>query len=710
MKFLLPFLCLCFFNLAFNSKLTGQIPCSNNTDCIFSTNISFPDSIKTVCVNGCNVDMPLATFCGGSMVSSAWYKFNTGNNNAIIIDISSGDLTTPIVALVENCNTILSCESKIGNLAMNSEYYIVVADQNNLQGDFSLCLTLSRDSSLCIRDESLVVTNTSLGSPLDGPYFPGETLTFTYSTSFFAGGGCQWLHSFIPILSKCWGDEIPHLLNPRIGSQLVWASQGTMTWKPTDNYPASAIGINDEGQLCLIGSAGCQDFVGGGLCGMTGTPMPAGWASITTSGTCGFANEPNLAWGIPQGCGSLKERSLLFTIKIPEDAKDCIAENGLTIGLAAFTDGATGGYNNASCNGNGFDLINIFTNDCVPPTLTVMNDTICSGTNIDANIILVPDTSSIIWTVGNIPGIKGSYNGSGKSITQELQNTTDHEISVQYKIRAVGGDGCVGATQLLDILVYPEVTSNIDNQFVCSDSLIEISSMPTGGAGGPYDHLWSTGASHINTLSFKTTADTSITVTIIDGIGCRSIDTIRFEIMSSSPIIKPIDTSLIGNLLVSGNIIQNFSVGDFENAEDYTWTLDGIVIGRGQEISYMFDNVTNGIHSLCVVANNCSLLPETLCWDILVKTLGNHDIKKHLIKVYPNPNDGYFNLELAYIMEGNIEIYDLNGRQVYNQKLDKSNLIQQINVGLFPPALYNIILRNEVGKIIGCNKFLLHKN
>jgi hypothetical protein len=101
--------------------------------------------------------MPLATFCGGSMVSSAWYKFNTGNNNAIIIDISSGDLTTPIVALVENCNTILSCESKIGNLAMNSEYYIVVADQNNLQGDFSLCLTLSRDSSLCIRD-SLVVT------------------------------------------------------------------------------------------------------------------------------------------------------------------------------------------------------------------------------------------------------------------------------------------------------------------------------------------------------------------------------------------------------------------------------------------------------------------------------------------------------------------------------------------------------------------------
>jgi hypothetical protein len=90
--------------------------------------------------------------------------------------------------------------------------------------------------------------------------------------------------------------------------------------------------------------------------------------------------------------------------------------------------------------------------------------------------------------------------------------------------------------------------------------------------------------------------------------------------------------------------------------------------------------------------------------------LGNHDIKKHLIKVYPNPNDGYFNLELAYIMEGNIEIYDLNGRQVYNQKLDKSNLIQQINVGLFPPALYNIILRNEVGKIIGCNKFLLHKN
>jgi hypothetical protein len=96
-----------------------------------------------------------------------------------------------------------------------------------------------------------------------------------------------------------------------------------------------------------------------------------------------------------------------------------------------------------------------------------MNDTICSE-QIDANIILVPDTSSIIWTVGNIPGIKGST-GSEK-YAQSFKYDRSRNIC-QYKIRAVGGDGCV-ATQL-DILVYPEVTSNIDDQFVCSDSLIE---------------------------------------------------------------------------------------------------------------------------------------------------------------------------------------------------------------------------------------------
>ncbi|MBK9025009.1 MAG: hypothetical protein IPL69_13830 [Saprospiraceae bacterium] len=145
-----------------------------------------------------------------------------------------------------------------------------------------------------------------MGSPVEGPFKPCEVITFRYSTNFFSGGDCQWLHTFIPYMSECWNNQVPNLIGYPGGTNagnMAWYPANTVYWKPTTNNPPSAIGINGNGQICLIGTAGCNPFVGGnGACGSTdGTGLPGGWVVTNTSGSCGGSTAPNQSWGHSTG-------------------------------------------------------------------------------------------------------------------------------------------------------------------------------------------------------------------------------------------------------------------------------------------------------------------------------------------------------------------------------------------------------------------------
>lgn len=347
------------------TEIEGDPPCDINIDCTSAKVINIPQPDSLVCISGCTTGMPLIDLgtCGGTIAPAAWFTFNTGNNNIAEFEISSTDLIDPVIGLVSNCNSLIECNPVKTTLLLNTNYQVLVSDAQAKTGNFELCVKLSNVASPCINDESLIVTNTSLGSSLEGPYQPGEELTFEYSTSFTAGGNCQWIHSFIPYFSDCWNNPEPQLIIPPAGTSVPatidWYPAGTTHWKPLTNNPPSAMGINANGKICLIGTAGCNPFVGGGDCSYTGTPMPAGWVVHTPSGTCGGSVVPNESWGIPQGCGSIIVKSLVFTLKIPQDTNICNDPEGFVVGMAAFPDGTTGGWANPLCNGNGMTFIDI---------------------------------------------------------------------------------------------------------------------------------------------------------------------------------------------------------------------------------------------------------------------------------------------------------------------------------------------------------------
>ena len=60
-----------------------------------------------------------------------------------------------------------------------------------------------------------------------------------------------------------------------------------------------------------------------------------------------------------------------------------------------------------------------------------------------------------------------------------------------------------------------------------------------------------------------------------------------------------------------------------------------------------------------------------------------------MIKVYPNPSNGTFNVFIGnYSGKVTLEVFDINGRKVYNQKVDDFNIEKTINLKGLQSGMY----------------------
>jgi hypothetical protein len=65
-------------------------------------------------------------------------------------------------------------------------------------------------------------------------------------------------------------------------------------------------------------------------------------------------------------------------------------------------------------------------------------------------------------------------------------------------------------------------------------------------------------------------------------------------------------------------------------------------------------------------------------------------------KIYPNPTNGLVNININnYVGELQIKVYDLNGRQVYNQNLSNFNTANTINLESLATGIYVLKLQGE---------------
>lgn len=518
------------------TEVVGEPPCNTNGECATAIPIDIPTAAEPVCVQGCNTGMPDGPLLSGGGPCAnmdhpvAWYSFNTGPNNTAVFNITSGELTSPVYALFNSCNTWIECNPVTANLIPNTTYYIAITDSDGATGNFEICITLLYVNAPCITTQSLTVVGASLGSPLTGPFKKCEEVRFRYTTNFVKISS-QWIHSMMPVISPCFdytqGTEPTPSLKPTGNATWNWYPANTVHWKPLNNSNG-VIGISTAtGNICIIGTADCVAFTGGGNCSATGTLMPAGWIGTSYSSQCS-SSVPNLSYGDSANGPFAVE----FTVKIPCTACSDQSCNDYTVAISSFADGQTGGYESDACNGHALVSKKITVQCCTEPEMILEDGVTCSGETFFGNITLNPSNSTLQWTVVNANGVSGASAGSGATFSQTLTNSSSSTKTVTYQVTPVSPTGCIGEPQNLVVTVYPEVIANAGPDVAsCPGATVTLGGNPTasGGSGAPYSILWSTGE-ETPTITVTPTLNSTYTVTVTDGNGCTDVDEVNVSV------------------------------------------------------------------------------------------------------------------------------------------------------------------------------------
>jgi PKD repeat protein len=93
----------------------------------------------------------------------------------------------------------------------------------------------------------------------------------------------------------------------------------------------------------------------------------------------------------------------------------------------------------------------------------------------------------------------------------------------------------------------------------------------------------------------------------------------------------------------------------------YQWTLNGSPVGTGQPFLVIQES---GTYAVVVDAGDDCIVTATL--ELLVG-IGEHGSQETGMRIYPNPNDGLFTVELSGMMNGTvrIDIHDVSGKLVH---------------------------------------------
>lgn len=274
----------------------------------------------------------------------------------------------------------------------------------------------------CLIDAELTVVNTSLGSPMEGPFVPGEIVTFEFEILNYradaanTGNQCQWLQGVVPVFGNGW-DPISFRTDGRPVNRSKpnenwnWFPEGEVGYNfPTNAYTIFRDPVFDRLAIC---SGQSPDCAGNGITEAE-TPMPAGWY-VTTKDSRAPCDSPGVdpddSWGIPQECNSnAAHGKFTFSLTVrdfdnPVTGCDATGYVDTRVEIYTFTDGEIGcfvGENVVCAQDPAFiiDTVNI----CVPsnPTIRYFNqrDPLCSVdefNNYQLNMTSLPAYPEQTW-------------------------------------------------------------------------------------------------------------------------------------------------------------------------------------------------------------------------------------------------------------------------------------------------------------------------
>jgi len=450
-------------------------------DSMLTNHIYPPANDALICVSGCTAGYgPGPQFNTGScpdFVQPTAYFFVTTDTTAdlLTLSVTSDEFNQPQIALLRsvNCSSFQQVECATGlngsvlmayiDVEPLTTYVIAISDVEGNIGEFELCAT-SIDVEFCNEDDRIFVTSTSLGSPLKGPYKPGEEVRICYELEDWNKLDCNGFQGLVPTFGPGWDTTSFDLFGQPIEMDELLAPVTTGFW---EWYKVGDVRYNVSNPI--------NGFDGG-------QGMPAGWY-FTNTGNTPPATEPDETTGDIEVCTPTPDKwKVCFYLKVVDE---CESNLDCTITMRTFSDGEIGRNPSLAC---AYDQEEVFITNmvcCVNPGIQNIQDfSVCSNDTIafQPQTNLFPPVT-YTWTADPDPFIMGATSGNDlNSFYQVLINETAVPLKVRYTIRAEG-NGCETDTEEFEITVLPLPTSRITvtgPTIICSGSTVTFNFESTG--------------------------------------------------------------------------------------------------------------------------------------------------------------------------------------------------------------------------------------
>jgi hypothetical protein len=518
-------------------QLPDPSGCALNDICEVATDISTPHVPEdTLCYQGCSLSANpgptnLTGTCFYFQHPTVWHQFVTDESTSgARIVLSSTDLQNPQIGVYrgDSCDVLipLVCEVSTGgfldisvwDLQPLTKYYIAVSDILGGEGEYDICMDMFADESGCKLFSNIIPMETSFGSPLEGPYQSGESVTFCYQITAWQKNLCNWLQGVMPTFGNAWDPSSFRFSGEPafITQELQPHTAGSWDW-----YPEGSVDYNvdnpDKGFF-------------------QGDPLLGGWYFVNAlhggvpdesrgdSDNC--ANESNLHWEV------------CFTLKI-KDFDDCMdIPNGpeASIQFFSFSDSEIGGYPAVSCLLDLPDAFGAQVVCCEGPDYPDDLISVCNGEAVDYDLNPGNDPElSFSWRAIAPSGIFGAQDGAGELIEDQLFNFTTSVQTVFYLISVADADSCYGPPATISVDVLPRLFANAGNDIdVCAGADVEMGANPAASGGsGNYNYKWSNGAPPLARPTVQFLEDETVFLTVTDSKGCQAVDSLEVSVIEA---------------------------------------------------------------------------------------------------------------------------------------------------------------------------------
>ena len=375
----------------------------------------------------------------------------------------------------------------------------------------------------------------------------------------------------------------------------------------------------------------------------------------------------------------------LTSIEICENSPSVALNNGLPTGGTYSGIGISNGFfNPINFNPGNSTLTYLVTdsNNCsnIDTSFIKINPNPIVSLNLMENLCR---NEGLITLNGGQP-IGGNYSGSG--VSGNILNTTALNTGMNYVTYSYTDTNSCSSTSVDSLNILQEPTISISG-----DSILCFGDTSVVSAIGGLNYLWSNGDTSNTTTSL---AFNSFFLSAIgtDSNGCQNIDSIFVTVNDLPQVTINAPDTLCSDSLTTINVISS--------ANQFLWNNNNtnafIEIGpfnNGDDPSYFVTATdSNGCYnsdSTVIIIENCDVSEV-------------HDLNNMEVTVYPNPNNGFFTIELNNHLIEEIDITFISSLgQIVNQQKFNSNIIN-FNAPYLSSGIYSLIIKSK-------NQYLIKK-